>query len=222
MSLLSQVTHLYRSSPGPALCDPRGLQPLRLLCPWGYSRQEHWGGLPCPPPGDLPDPGIDPLSVASPALAGGFFTSAPPGETLGCLKVAIQKKKKTCPTYQWLGHFKRMGHTSSWVQTYQWLGHFKRMGHTSSWVQTYQWLGHFKRMGHTSSRVCSPDCVQTLRKHPWGPHLCLMLKLRVPGLHVARTNKERLPPVTCFLTSQTDGTSVPVRCEGTVMMWLYL
>ena len=38
----------------------------------GFSRQEYWSGLPCPPPGDLPDPGIEP---ASPALAGGFFTS---------------------------------------------------------------------------------------------------------------------------------------------------
>ena len=33
---------------------PHGLQPARLLCPWGFSRQEYWIGLPCPPPGDLP------------------------------------------------------------------------------------------------------------------------------------------------------------------------
>ena len=39
----------------------------------GFSRQEYWSGLPCPPPGDLPDPGIKTLSLASPALAGGFF-----------------------------------------------------------------------------------------------------------------------------------------------------
>ena len=37
----------------------------------GFSRQEYWSGFPCPPPVDLPDPGIKP---ASPALAGGFFT----------------------------------------------------------------------------------------------------------------------------------------------------
>ena len=36
----------------------------------GFSRQEYWSGLPCPPPGDLPDPGI-----MSPALAAGFFTT---------------------------------------------------------------------------------------------------------------------------------------------------
>ena len=37
---------------------PCGLQPARLLCPWGSSRQEYWGGLACPPPGDLPHPGL--------------------------------------------------------------------------------------------------------------------------------------------------------------------
>ena len=37
----------------------------------GFFRQEYWSGLPCPPPGDLPDPGIEPASLMSPALAGG-------------------------------------------------------------------------------------------------------------------------------------------------------
>jgi len=39
----------------------------------GISGQEYWSGLPCPPPGDLPNPGIEPTSLTSPALAGGFF-----------------------------------------------------------------------------------------------------------------------------------------------------
>ena len=39
-----------------------------LLCTWGFSRQEHWSGLPCPPSGDLPNPGIKPTSPAAPAL----------------------------------------------------------------------------------------------------------------------------------------------------------
>ena len=38
--------------------QPHGLYPAKLLCPWGFSRQEYWNGLPFPPPGDLPDPGI--------------------------------------------------------------------------------------------------------------------------------------------------------------------
>ena len=45
----------------------------------GFSRQEYWGGLPFPPPGDLPDAGIEPQSLVSPAWAGGFFTTEPPG-----------------------------------------------------------------------------------------------------------------------------------------------
>ena len=44
-----------------------------------FSRQEYWSVLPFAPPGDLPDPGIKPTSPASPALAGRFFTTAPPG-----------------------------------------------------------------------------------------------------------------------------------------------
>ena len=42
----------------------------------GFSRQEYWSGLPYPPPGDPPDPGIEPRSLMSPALAGGLFTTS--------------------------------------------------------------------------------------------------------------------------------------------------
>ena len=48
--------------------------------PMGFSRQEHWSGLPFPPPGDLSNPGIKPASLASPALAGELFTTEPPGK----------------------------------------------------------------------------------------------------------------------------------------------
>ena len=46
----------------------------------GFSRQEDWSGLPYPTPEDLPDPGIEPTSFMSPALAGAFFTTEPPGK----------------------------------------------------------------------------------------------------------------------------------------------
>ena len=42
----------------------------------GFFRQEYWSGLPCPPPGDLPDLGIEPVSLLSPTLVGGFFTTS--------------------------------------------------------------------------------------------------------------------------------------------------
>ena len=47
------------------------------LCPWSFSRQQYWSELPFPSPGDLPGPGIEPIS---PALAGRFFTIESPGK----------------------------------------------------------------------------------------------------------------------------------------------
>ena len=69
------------------LCDPYGpyvahQTPLSM----GFSRQEYWSRLMCPPPGDLPDLGIEldvQLSCWSPALAGGFFTTATIWEAQG-------------------------------------------------------------------------------------------------------------------------------------------
>ena len=59
----------------PALC--KGMDSsLPAPLPVGFSRQEYWSGLPCPPPRDLPDPRIKPVSLTSPALAGGFFTTS--------------------------------------------------------------------------------------------------------------------------------------------------
>ena len=64
---------------------------VRLLANWwtashhaplsmGFSQQEYWIGLPCPPPGDLPHPGIKPSSPVAPALAGRVFRAEPPGK----------------------------------------------------------------------------------------------------------------------------------------------
>ena len=46
----------------------------------GISRQEYLSGLLCPPLGDIPDPGVELTSLMSPALAGGFFATVPPGK----------------------------------------------------------------------------------------------------------------------------------------------
>ena len=48
----------------------------------GFSRQEYWSRLPFPTPGDLPNPGVEPVSVVSPALAGRFFTTSATWEAL--------------------------------------------------------------------------------------------------------------------------------------------
>ena len=57
--------------------QPYGLWPARLLCPWRFSRQEYWNVLPCPPPGDLPKPGIKPKSLT---LHVDSLLSEPPGK----------------------------------------------------------------------------------------------------------------------------------------------
>ena len=69
-------------------CSASRVQPF--VAPWtvarpaplsmGFSRQESWSGWPFPLPGDLPNPGIEPMSPVSPALAGRFFTTEPPGK----------------------------------------------------------------------------------------------------------------------------------------------
>ena len=56
------------------LCKPMDCSPP-VSSVHGILQQEYWSGLPCPSPGELPDPGIKPVSLKSPALAGGFFTT---------------------------------------------------------------------------------------------------------------------------------------------------
>ena len=50
-----------------------------------FSWQEYWSGLPFPPPGDLPYPGTEATSLASPTLAGRFFTAEPPRKLIKML-----------------------------------------------------------------------------------------------------------------------------------------
>ena len=55
-----------------------------------FPRQEHWSGLPFPPPGDLPDTGIELTSLVFPALVGRFFTTVPPGKSLKKYKNLVE------------------------------------------------------------------------------------------------------------------------------------
>ena len=59
-----------------------------------FSGQENWSGLPCPPPGDLPDPGIKPQSLMSPALAGRFFTTSTTWEALSQNDIQVSCEHK--------------------------------------------------------------------------------------------------------------------------------
>ena len=55
----------------------------------GFCRQEYWSGLPFCPPGDLPDPGIEPTSLMSPSLVGGFFTTSATWEAKECWFISV-------------------------------------------------------------------------------------------------------------------------------------
>ena len=57
----------------PTVCDPWTVAHQASLS-MEFFRQEYWSGLPFPSPGDLPDPGIEPVSPSSPVLPGGLFT----------------------------------------------------------------------------------------------------------------------------------------------------
>ena len=80
---ISKLPHLNHAC---TLSDFSRVQLFATLCTvacqaslsMGFSRQGCWSGLPCPPPGYLPDPGIKPASFMSSALAGGFFIPPPP------------------------------------------------------------------------------------------------------------------------------------------------
>ena len=60
-----------------------GQQLVKLLCPWDFSRQEYWNGLPLPPPGDLFNQRIEPTSPVSPALVADSLPAEPLGSPLG-------------------------------------------------------------------------------------------------------------------------------------------
>ena len=78
------TVHRKRSTNG-LLCVSGSSLPGLFATPWtlahqaplsmGFSRQGYWSGLPFPSPGDLPDPGIEPMSLTSPTLEGWFFTT---------------------------------------------------------------------------------------------------------------------------------------------------
>ena len=59
------------------------LWPTRPLCPWGFSRQGYWSGLPCPPLGDIPNLGIE---LGSPTLQVVYLPSEPQGKPKNSLK----------------------------------------------------------------------------------------------------------------------------------------
>ena len=112
----------------------------------GFSRQEHWSGLPFPPPVDLMDPGIEPLSLTSPALAGGFFTTSTNVGLVcnfggGCLCMVFVSRQYWPHRMSWeiflSLHFLRI----VWPKGMEWGG---RREEGSGWgTHVYLWWIHF-------------------------------------------------------------------------------
>jgi len=79
-----------------------------------FSRQEHCSGLPCPPPGDLPDPGIEPACSTSSALASGFFPTSAPGKPTFCVHNTLKEIPEWVLVWKWkrkIGGVTRSGHS---------------------------------------------------------------------------------------------------------------
>ena len=105
------------------LCDPMDCIAHKAPLSMGFSRQEHWGKVPFPSPGDLPNPRIKPGSLTSPALAGGFLPLVPPGKPIikcstyqipivGARRVVgafseDAQKASICPTGWWMHVWRR-------------------------------------------------------------------------------------------------------------------
>ena len=77
---------------------PHGLQPTRLLCPWGFSRHEYWIGLPCPPPGD-----IFPTQGSNQGLlhCKWILYHEPPGKPIKYISILLCKELHS----KWLGDY---------------------------------------------------------------------------------------------------------------------
>ena len=84
--------------------SPHRLYPARLLCPWGFSRQEYWSGLPCIPPGDLPNSGNE---SRSPALkADSLLSEQPDKSKISLSSYPIQPHECVCSSLAFsVSHF---------------------------------------------------------------------------------------------------------------------
>ena len=130
---------------------PYGLWPTRLLCPWGFSRQEYWSGLPCPPLGDLPNPGIEPRSLT---LQADSLPSEPPGKPtntgVGSLSI-LQGVFLTRELNQGLLHCRQILYQLSYqgspfslhlLHLLHWqAGSLPLVSPGKSWLNTLKWLG---------------------------------------------------------------------------------
>ena len=135
----------------------------QALLSMGFSRQEYWSGLPCPPPGDLSIPGIKPTSLA---LAGRFFTLEPPGKPSSYLALQLmQDGAAPLPPRRWWGS--RGVQLGEWSLNTGWelslLGLYSPSPGVHDSEMAQRWLGSMGEIQLSSSSF-SPRTVPS-----WGP-----------------------------------------------------
>ena len=139
--------------------DCRHQPPLSM---W-FPRQEHCSGLPFPPPGDLPDPGIKPTAfLVSPALTGRFFTTARPGKSLG---IHWRTSNVEVMWSYWLlflslGFLKFLCGDNYHADCYKWLFSWEIIREEKSWI----WREEYK-VSHIVNILLIPSFI-SLGDHP--------------------------------------------------------
>ena len=113
------------------LCATLGSVALQAPLYMGFSRQERWGGLPCPPPGDLPNSRTEPWSLMSPALAGRFFTT----------RATWSPTSGYFPSFpRWLCSCSLLYHTAKMLGDFNILvGNLSRLTFSVPWLLSLQW-----------------------------------------------------------------------------------
>ena len=79
----------------PTLCDPMDYIAHKAPLSMGFSRQEYWSGLPCPPLENLPDPGIEPASLATPTLQADSLPLSPQGKSEKCIRQMAKQVQRS-------------------------------------------------------------------------------------------------------------------------------
>ena len=104
-SLLRRFSHVW-------LFETLWTVALQAFLSMGFSRKKYWSGLPCPPPGDLPDPGVKPMSPVAPALQADFYHWA--------TREAQHKSKHTqkLTTFIFQTIIWRLSSSDNWVENY--------------------------------------------------------------------------------------------------------
>ena len=154
----------------------------------GFSRQEYWCGLPYPSPGDLPDPGIEPTCLTSPALAGGFFTTS---TTWNYSRTIQTKPQRMMPSRCCSQHVSKSGRLSS--------GHRTGKGQSSSQFPRRAVLKNVQTTGQLhSSMILIRSCFKILRARL--PHYMNQEPLDIQvGFRNGRGTRDQIANIHCII-----------------------